>query len=116
MNLLITEDMPAMADMLEITAESLYPTGITIRKALSLQEARNIISTGFIPDVVISDHDLPDGKGPSLFNLYKETNTHVYICLMSSKIPALSGEHIFIHKSEIRQRLGDVLNQVYKAA
>jgi hypothetical protein len=87
--------------------------GAEIQEAPTLTAARGIIDQGFIPDLVMSDYDLgPEEKGPDIFELLREKNPKVFICLMSCRDRVPKGLHdVFIIKTNLQSQIPSVLLQ-----
>ena len=72
-----------------------------IRSAGTLAEA-DVVRETFVPDMVLSDNSLPDGKGPSRFPAIRKQNPAVAICLMTGKTePENHGADYFFQKTNV---------------
>lgn len=83
MHILILEDNPEIADLMEIFVMSSIRDS-QIRIAHSLREARELLDKGFLPDLAICDGELPDGSGPSLFREIRIKSPNVFILFATS--------------------------------
>lgn len=81
--ILIVDDHPLYSDALETALELVY-TACDIRKAGSLGEALNTVSTGFEPELVMFDLKLPDVSGISGFVSLRQELPDAKILVISS--------------------------------
>lgn len=85
MKVLIIEDHQMLVDLYtKVCMKEL--SSPEIKAATTVAAARAILEEGFVPDLVISDGELPDGHGPSVFPLIREKNPGAFI-LLSSSLP-----------------------------
>ena len=80
MKILIVEDEVLYSDVL---VEACKRHGDhEIKTAGDLVKVDTVLQN-FSPDLVISDNDLPDGRGPSRFDAIRKQNPRVFICLIT---------------------------------
>lgn len=68
--LLMIEDDDLVADATMFVLEL---EGVTARRASTVKEAREVIESGFAPELVLSDYRLPDGDGFAAIAAVKQT-------------------------------------------
>ncbi|MBI5134044.1 MAG: response regulator transcription factor [Candidatus Taylorbacteria bacterium] len=78
MKILIVEDLVELADMLVQFCQGTLQSP-EIRVAHTVKSAELALAEGYAPDLVISDGNLPDGKGPSLFPAIRAANPKAFI-------------------------------------
>ncbi len=80
-NILLVEDEDAHAELISLSFESASsPVGLVM--TCNLHEARASIAES-VPDLVIADYILPDGKGIELISANKEEHPYPVVMLTS---------------------------------
>jgi DNA-binding response OmpR family regulator len=106
---LIVDDNVEVRDTVSIMLTRKLGEAIQIKIAGSVNEARALLAE-FAPDLVMCDHDLPDGKGPELFAELRKQNDGPFICLMSgTPIREDLGAHVFVLKPELFELIDGVI-------
>jgi DNA-binding response OmpR family regulator len=113
MNILIVEDETLYGNVLEFICHSfgLDSQTIQVMVATSLAKSDEIRRT-FVPDLVFSDMDLPDGNGISRFEEMRKQNPKVLICLLTGNLikPEDHGADYFFFKNNFNaQKAVEVL-------
>jgi|GEM_PF-2934710 len=113
--ILLLEDEPELLELISDAVSSYLP-GAEVVGVERLGEAKELIIAATPPfDLLITDQNVPDGKGHELFLLIEEEKLSTRFALCSSDhpedIPALRGQALFraIQKPNIARQLEDLL-------
>lgn len=115
MKILIIEDDPMYRDIFVKVCQR-HAGGHEIRTAGSLAIS-DVVRETFMPDIVFSDHSLPDGKGPSRFMAMRIQNPDLVICLMTGENESLGhGADYFFQKGTATvERIHQILSESVQA-